>query len=83
VIALAARRQIGSRMNFDPEILVRLHWDGHAVINLPTRVAYPRDGVSHFRGWLDNMLISRMHATLFFGMLLRLPRLLSRKWRAQ
>lgn len=80
VIALITRQQIGVRMNFDTEILVRLYWDGLEVINLPTRVAYPTDGVSHFRVWLDNALISWMHTKLFFGMLLRIPRLLTRKW---
>jgi hypothetical protein len=29
---------------------------------------------------LDNVLISRLHATLFCGMLLRLPMLIMRKW---
>ena len=82
VVALAARRQLGKRMNFDPEILVRLYWEGVEVVNLPTRVSYPTDGVSHFLALKDNLLITRMHATLFFGMLLRLPRLLARKWRA-
>ncbi len=81
VLALAARRQIGQRMNFDTDILVRLVWDGVKVVNLGTRVGYPSDGVSHFRLWRDNVLITRMHATLFFGMLLRLPVLLGRKWR--
>jgi glycosyltransferase involved in cell wall biosynthesis len=82
-IALAARQKIGARMNFDTDILVRLFWDGLDVINLPTRVSYPSDGVSHFRLWLDNVLITRMHAVLFCGMLLRMPRLLARKWRTQ
>jgi len=81
VMHLLARRQLGRRMNFDTDIIVRLYWDGVPVRNLPTRVSYPTDGVSHFRGFLDNVLISRMHATLFFGMLLRLPVLLGRKWR--
>lgn len=83
VLALAQRRKLGTRMNFDTEILVRLFWDGVPVVNVPTRVGYPTDGVSHFRVWRDNVLISRMHATLFFGMLLRLPRLLARKWTLQ
>jgi glycosyltransferase involved in cell wall biosynthesis len=83
VVALAAHQKLGSRMNFDTEVLVRLYWDGVQVINLPTRVCYPLDGVSHFRAWLDNVLITRMHTNLFFGMLWRLPRLLSRKWRAR
>ncbi|GGI54286.1 glycosyltransferase family 2 protein [Oxalicibacterium solurbis] len=83
VTALAARQKLGGRMHFDTDILVRLFWDGISVVNLPTRVVYPADGVSHFRVWLDNILIARMHATLFFGMLPRIPRLLARKWRAQ
>ena len=83
VIALADRKKLGERMNFDTEVLVRLHWAGAKVVNVPTRVGYPKDGVSHFQVWRDNVLISRMHATLFFGMLLRLPMLLTRKWSAR
>ena len=79
LIRLAQRKQLGERMNFDIEVLVRLYWDGVAIVNLPTRVAYPLDGVSHFRAGLDNLLISRLHATLFFGMLWRAPRLLARR----
>jgi glycosyltransferase involved in cell wall biosynthesis len=83
VNALAARRSIGARMNFDTDILVRLFWTGLQVINLPTRVSYPSDGVSHFRVWRDNVLISWMHTQLFFGMLPRIPRLLARKWQTR
>ncbi|RFP11614.1 glycosyltransferase family 2 protein [Duganella sp. BJB488] len=79
VNALAARSAIGARMNFDTDILVRLFWDGLQVVNLPTRVSYPSDGVSHFRVWSDNVRISWMHTKLFFGMLPRIPRLLARK----
>lgn len=69
------------RMAFDVEILVRLHWQGVAMVSIPTRVGYPEDGVSHFRGWEDNLRISLTHARLFFGMLLRLPKLLARHFR--
>jgi glycosyltransferase involved in cell wall biosynthesis len=79
VIALADSVNLGRRMDFDSEILVRLHWRGVHVRNRDTRVRYPLDGVSHFDVWRDNVRISRMHATLFFGMLLRLPVLLWRK----
>jgi glycosyltransferase involved in cell wall biosynthesis len=79
VLALAARRRLGLRMNFDIEILVRLYWDGVAVVNHPTRVGYPADGVSHFQAWTDNVLITRMHTALFFGMLPRIPMLLARR----
>ncbi|CAN7662131.1 glycosyltransferase family 2 protein [Duganella sp. LjRoot269] len=83
VNALAARQTIGVRMNFDTDILVRLFWDGLQVVNLATRVSYPSDGVSHFRMWRDNVLITRMHTVLFFGMLPRIPRLLARKWQTR
>ncbi|HAT33097.1 MAG TPA: glycosyl transferase [Janthinobacterium sp.] len=83
VLALAGRRAIGSHMNFDSDILVRLYWDGLEVVNLPTRVSYPSDGVSHFRMWRDNVLMTRLHLTLLAGMLWRFPRLLARTWRAR
>lgn len=70
--------RIGRRMDFDTEIMVRMFWDGIDVISQPTRVTYPRDGVSHFDVLRDNVRISRMHARLFAGMLWRLPRLV---WR--
>lgn len=81
VLALSRRRRLGLRMNFDIEILVRLYWDGSPVVNLPTRVGYPEDGVSHFQAWTDNVLITRLHVALFFGMLPRIPSLLVRPWR--
>lgn len=76
---LIRRKKLGERMDFDTEVVVRLYWDGVSIVNLPTRVTYPLDGVSHFRLGLDNLLISRLHATLFFGMLWRAPRLLGRR----
>ncbi|MDP5007815.1 MAG: glycosyltransferase family 2 protein, partial [Glaciimonas sp.] len=79
LVSLAQRQVFGERMDFDTEVLVRLYWDGMEIINLPTRVGYPTDGVSHFRVVLDNVLITRMHAVLFFGMLWRAPKLLLRK----
>ncbi len=81
-LALLDRAKIGKRMDFDVEILVRLHWAGVRVRNRPTRVTYPEDGVSHFQLWRDNARISKMHAKLFFGMLLRSPLLLLRKLRS-
>lgn len=71
--------RLGRRMDFDSDVMVRLHWRGVAVVNQPTRVTYPRDGVSHFRMWRDNVRISAMHARLFLGMLVRAPLLLWRK----
>ena len=67
------------RMAFDTDILVRCHWKDILILSIPTRVHYPIDGVSHFQGLKDNLIISAMHTRLFFGMLLRLPLLLLRK----
>ncbi len=80
-VALLEQEHCGDRMEFDPEIMVRWHWRGGSVVILPTRVRYPLDGVSHFNLLRDNLLISRMHVRLFFGMLLRLPAILGRRLR--
>ena len=79
VVPLVARNSCGDRMDFDTEVLVRWMWSGGQLKNLPTRVRYPLDGVSHFNVWHDNLLISAMHARLFFGMLRRLPLILWRR----
>ncbi|WP_271104189.1 glycosyltransferase family 2 protein [Pseudomonas tohonis] len=78
-IALIDSARLGKRMDFDPEILVRLAWRNQPMHWLPTRVHYPLDGLSHFRLFHDNALISKMHAKLFFGMLLRAPLILWRR----
>ncbi len=71
-------REIGTRMEFDVEIVVRLHWMGVPAINFPVQVNYPLDGVSHFDVLNDNLRISKTHTKLFFGMLWRIPLLLLR-----
>jgi predicted LPLAT superfamily acyltransferase len=78
--ALIERVDIPKRMDFDIEILVRMIWDGVPARTLETRVIYPKGGLSHFDMLRDNLRISRTHARLVLGMLLRLPRLLRRKW---
>jgi glycosyltransferase involved in cell wall biosynthesis len=80
-LALLDSVRVGRRMDFDTEILVRLAWRNQPMRWLPVRVQYPVDGLSHFRLLHDNLLISRMHARLFFGMLVRAPRILWRRWR--
>jgi glycosyltransferase involved in cell wall biosynthesis len=81
IMKLAARERVGSRMEFDPEILVRAMWAGVPVVSMPTNVTYPADGVSHFKMWRDNVRISWMHTRLFFGMLWRAPLLIARRLR--
>ena len=72
---------LGQRMDFDIEIVVRLYWQGVDVVNIETQVNYPLDGVSHFKMFQDNVLISKKHTQLFFAMLPRIPSLLLRHWR--
>ncbi|MFV5490575.1 glycosyltransferase family 2 protein [Acinetobacter sp. ASP199] len=67
------------RMGFDTEILVRLKWENVPFVNVPTRVVYPENGISHFNVWRDNIGLTKAHSRLFAGMLLRLPKLLYHK----
>ncbi len=76
---LIKRTSMGNRMDFDPELLVHWMWNNGDIINTPTQVSYPIDGVSHFAPWKDNYLISKMHTKLFFLMLLKAPRLIAQK----
>ncbi len=78
-VAIARRVRLGGRMDFDPEIAVRLYWEGVPVRNVPTRIAYPVGGRSHFMMFSDNVKISWLHTRLFFGMLIRLPRLMRKR----
>lgn len=76
---LLARTSIGSRMDFDTEMLVKLYWDGAPTRWIDTRVRYPVDGVSHFRMFFDNARMVALHLRLLLGMLIRLPWLLGRR----
>lgn len=67
------------RMGFDSEILVRLKWENVSFVNVPTRVVYPENGISHFNVWRDNLGLSKAHSRLFAGMLIRLPKLIYHK----
>ena len=78
---LLSTQKIGDRMEFDSEFIVRWHWLGKPIVQIQTRVIYPEDGISHFDLFRDNLLISWMHARLFFGMLKRLPNLLKQKFK--
>ncbi len=80
-LPLLVKPCVRSRMDFDTEILVRLHWNDVPMRWLKTAVHYPKDGVSHFRMWHDNALMVTLHARLLCGMLVRLPLLITRKFR--
>ncbi len=69
------------RFDFDTEIAVRIAWQGVPILNVPTPVKYlsrEEGGVSQFRYFRDNTLLTWMHARLLIGFVLRLPLLI---WR--
>ena len=78
-ITLIKRKRLGYRMDFDPDIAVRLYWAGIEVRNVETRVFYPARGLSHFRMFWDNVRLSWLHTRLLMGMLIRIPKLLFRR----
>ena len=69
--AALATRTAGDRMEFDPEIAVRLVWAGAPVVNVPVLVRYPEGGTSNFRLLEDNLRISWMHSKLMTRLVLR------------
>jgi len=71
----------GSHMEFDPELVVRLFWEGVPVRNVPTRVVYDPDGISHFDVWWDDVRLSGMYARFTLAMPLRVLQLLWRRRR--
>lgn len=75
--------QLGTRMDFDIEVMVKSFWSDIEIRFIDTKVIYPEDGISHFQPFADNVRISKMHTWLVFGMLKRLPKLLTRKNRLQ
>lgn len=77
-LSLLERDGLGDRMDFDPEIAVRLYWEGVPIVSVPTRVRYHEGGLSHFAPVYDSWLIAKAHARLVRGMLLRAPGLLAR-----
>jgi hypothetical protein len=66
-------------MGVDIESIVRLAWAGLQMRFFPIKVRYPEDGVSNFRMFHDNVVISMTHTMLCFGMLIRLPLILTRR----
>ncbi|CAK2648451.1 Glycosyltransferase family 2 protein [Vibrio crassostreae] len=81
-LAVLSKYDVGSRMDFDIEILVRLYWESCDIDFVETRVIYPENGISHFDALWDNVKISWMHTRLFFGMLPRAPKLIARHFKS-
>jgi glycosyltransferase involved in cell wall biosynthesis len=82
VLEVVDRDGVGTRMDFDVELLVKLVWRGRVLRWIDTRVSYPADGISHFRMLWDNLRLAGMHVRLVFGMLWRAPLLVWRRLRS-
>ena len=65
--------QMQPRMGFDVEIIIRLIWAGFPVVNVPTQVCYPAQGVSHFRYVRDNLQLVGLYTALICQGLFRGP----------
>ena len=61
VLEVVDRDGVGTRMDFDMELLVKLVWRGRTLRWIDTRVSYPADGISHFRMLYDNLRLAGMH----------------------
>ncbi len=81
-LRLMDRARIGTFMDFDTEVMVRLYWQGTPVVMLPVDVVYPVGNTSNFDMLRDNWRITKMHTRLSLAMLPRAPGLLRRKLRA-
>lgn len=73
-VKLLNEARLGDRMEFDPNLVIRLHWAGVPIRNLSTRVVYNPGGLSHFDMIGDNVRMSGVYTAALFGMLMRSPR---------
>ena len=64
VIEIIESHRTADRMEFDPELLIRMVRAGVPVKNIDTSVRYPDFGISHFRMREDNLLIARTYIRL-------------------
>ena len=62
-------KNVGLRMEFDIEIIVRMHWAGIPIVQIPVPVKYAENGRSHFKYITDNILISWAHTRMVFRLL--------------
>ena len=70
---------VSKRMGFDIDIVVKLYRKGLEIIEIPTKVIYPKEGTSNFNYFRDNLEISVVHIKLVFGMFYYLPSFLYQK----
>jgi len=69
IAAICALGKMDPRMSFDPEVMIRAHWEAIPLHEIPTHVCYPAKedgGISHFRMIEDNIRHTWIHIRLLF-----------------
>lgn len=61
------------RYTFEVEVVARACWAGFGVVETDVSVAYPKDRVSHFSVWRDNLRLTVLNTYLTFRALLPIP----------
>ncbi|MCI0673317.1 MAG: glycosyltransferase family 2 protein, partial [Myxococcaceae bacterium] len=61
------------RYDFEVEVLLQAAWAGLPLRSVPIRVLYPKDRISHFRPFVDNVRISLLNTLTCVRLLLPLP----------
>ena len=79
VLRLLDHVSMRRRMDFEPELAVRLVWMGVPVRNVATHVSYFPGGLSHFDVVWDDVRLAWLYTRLAVGMLARAPELLRRR----
>ena len=83
LVAIMRNNRWMRRFDFDVEAVVRLAWRGVRPVNVDAAVRYPsaaEGGVSHFKYGRDNLLLTWMHLRLMAGFVIRLPKLVARRF---
>ncbi len=62
---ISEKKWFSRKFEFEIEVIVRLAWEGIPVREVPIRVNYPEDRVSHFRPFTDFARISVLNTVLF------------------
>lgn len=81
-VAVEDSAHTGNRMDHDAEFAVRMYRAGLPVVNVPTRVVYPTDGVSHFDMVRDNLRLAATYARLLAELPLALPSIVINRQKA-
>lgn len=82
-IACIKEQGFKRKMDFDPEIMVKLYRRGMDVLYIDTKVIYPQGGHSNFQAIKDNIAISLMHTSLVLSLPWYIKPLLARKFQSK